>query len=227
MTRRKAKLIYQLGDRDEQEFPFVDTVEIGRKREGEETRPDRIAFSDPIISACHCRVTQSPEGRFFVRDLSRNGTRVDGRRLERDHDFEIAPNQVIQVGPHRLRLWAADFEVGIATRGGETCYLCELPVRAGDPAVFYYDAAFWETGFLYHERCWNEAELAAKQYGDDAVRHGAAIVLPEVTCARCGELVEVGDVVVRVRGGTRGGETEGFSVLPRVLHERCDDAGGR
>jgi len=45
-------------------------------------------------------VTQSLDGRFFIRDVSRNGTRVDGRRLVPNLEFEIDLGQTIQVGKH-------------------------------------------------------------------------------------------------------------------------------
>ena len=43
--------------------------------------PGLLLVRDPIVSFRHCVVSQTPEGHCFVRDVSRNGTRLDGRRL--------------------------------------------------------------------------------------------------------------------------------------------------
>jgi class 3 adenylate cyclase len=42
-------------------------------------------------------VARHPDGRCTVRDLSRNGTRVDGRRLVPNVETEVAPGQTIEV----------------------------------------------------------------------------------------------------------------------------------
>ena len=52
-------------------------------------------------------------------------------------------------------------------------------------------------------------------------RGGGARVLAELPCAECGEMIDVGDDVVRVRGGTPVVEDPGQTPLPRVLHADC------
>jgi class 3 adenylate cyclase len=50
-------------------------------------------------------LTQDTQGRCFIRDLSRNGTRIDGRRLSPNLRTEIQVGQVISLGQgHRFRL---------------------------------------------------------------------------------------------------------------------------
>ena len=44
---------------------------------------------------------QEPDGRCFIRDMSRNGTRVDGRRLSPNLTTEFELGQVLQVGRGR------------------------------------------------------------------------------------------------------------------------------
>jgi class 3 adenylate cyclase len=50
-------------------------------------------------------ITQTPDGRCFVRDVSRNGTRLDGRRLTPNLEVEMSVGQVVSLGKrHRFRL---------------------------------------------------------------------------------------------------------------------------
>lgn len=113
---------------------------------------------------------------------------------------------------------------GLCARGGEICYLCEQPIREGDAAVFYDDAAFWDQPVFYHGDCWSEADLGAKEFGGKSIHEGTVIVLPEVRCSRCGEPIDPGDTIVRVRGGGQLGGGGG-SILPRVFHSECFEPG--
>jgi len=112
---------------------------------------------------------------------------------------------------------------GICIRGGESCYLCELPLREGDAVVFYDDAAFWDQAVFYHGDCWADTDLGAKEFGGESIHPGTAMVLPEVKCERCGEPIEPGDAIVRVRGGAAAGSE--VSILPRVFHAECFESG--
>jgi class 3 adenylate cyclase len=51
------------------------------------------------VSSRHCVVTQTPEGLCLVRDVSRNGTRVDGRRLVPNVESELRIGQSLDLGP--------------------------------------------------------------------------------------------------------------------------------
>ncbi|MGD8394763.1 MAG: hypothetical protein PVF43_04735 [Candidatus Eiseniibacteriota bacterium] len=117
---------------------------------------------------------------------------------------------------------------GLRVEGGELCYLCEQPIREGDPAVYYVDAAFWNEIFFYHADCWDAADLAAKQFGHDGLRQGPAVVLHDATCAACGQPIELGDEVVRDPG--RFAEVDpatggAAGLLPRVYHAACHAPG--
>jgi len=85
-------------------FLFFNRVEIGRFHE-KRRLPGMLLVKDQTVSSRHCVVTQEPDGRCFVRDMSRNGTRVDGRRLTPNQATEIEPGQVLSLGRGlRLRL---------------------------------------------------------------------------------------------------------------------------
>lgn len=97
-------------------FAFFNRIEIGRYKEGREA-PGLLLISDPTVSTRHCVITQDPDGRCFVRDTSRNGTRLDGRRLSPNLKTELRVGQILSIGKHfELRL---DGEVPAAPAVGE------------------------------------------------------------------------------------------------------------
>lgn len=79
-------------------FVFYDRVEIGRHHASRPPVPGLLLLDDPTISHRHCIVRQAPDGRCYVRDVSRNGTRVDGRRLVPNLEFEIRIGQTLGLG---------------------------------------------------------------------------------------------------------------------------------
>jgi len=85
-------------------FLFFNRVEIGRFHE-KRRLPGMLLVSDQTVSSRHCEITQDPDGRCLVRDMSRNGTRVDGRRLTPNLATEIELGQILSIGKTvRLRL---------------------------------------------------------------------------------------------------------------------------
>ena len=83
-------------------FLFFDRIEIGRFSP-KQLLPGNLLVDDRTISSHHCVITQDSDGRCFIRDRSRNGTRVDGRRLSPNLTTELELGQVVSVG-RRLRL---------------------------------------------------------------------------------------------------------------------------
>ena len=87
------------GTGDEVRFCFYDVLEIGRYEESRTELPGHLLIDDPTVSFRHCLVAQTPGGRCTVRDVSRNGTRLDGRRLVPNVEASIALGQAIEVAP--------------------------------------------------------------------------------------------------------------------------------
>ncbi len=83
----------------EQRYPFSDTLEIGRLEEGREPSSDLLLLPSASVSWRHCIIRQTPDGRCYVRDVSRNGTRLDGRRLVPNVEAEIQVGQTLDLGP--------------------------------------------------------------------------------------------------------------------------------
>ncbi len=80
----------------ERRFAFHDQVEIGRD-DGRAEISGVLLVADPAVSRRHCILTRHPDGRCFIRDVSRNGTRVDGRRLVPNLEVEVGAGQAIAV----------------------------------------------------------------------------------------------------------------------------------
>ena len=81
----------------ETDFTFYDRVEIGRYKRRRDL-PGVLLVDDPTVSSRHCVITQEHGGRCFVRDFSRNGTRLDGRRLSPNLKTEISLGQTLAIG---------------------------------------------------------------------------------------------------------------------------------
>lgn len=80
-------------------YAFTLQIEIGRAEDGRPAAPGLLLVRDPSVSFRHCIVSQTPEGSCVVRDVSRNGTRVDGRRLVPNVESELRIGQSLDLGP--------------------------------------------------------------------------------------------------------------------------------
>lgn len=102
--RRSALLIYGPGTPEERFIPFADQVVIGRRKPGREESEGVVLLPDPAVSSRHCVISQDPDGRFMIRDMSRNGTRLRGRRLVPNVEVEVHPGDSIRIGAHEFLL---------------------------------------------------------------------------------------------------------------------------
>jgi class 3 adenylate cyclase len=91
-------LLADQGAAGEARFAFYHQLEIGRDEPGRDAAPGTLLVSDPTVSFRHCVLSRLADGRCTLRDLSRNGTRIDGRRLVPNVETELHPGQVIELG---------------------------------------------------------------------------------------------------------------------------------
>jgi class 3 adenylate cyclase len=97
-TQHPAKTLrVENGPNSGASFTFFNHIEIGRYKEGRDA-PGLLLVRDPTVSSRHCVITQEPDGRCFVRDTSRNGTRIDGRRLSPNLKTELKIGQILSIG---------------------------------------------------------------------------------------------------------------------------------
>lgn len=90
-------LVANPGATEEQRIAFCRVLEIGRDEPGRDPLPGLLLILDPTVSRRHCILTRSTDGRCFVRDVSRNGTRVAGRRLVPNVETEIRPGETLTI----------------------------------------------------------------------------------------------------------------------------------
>lgn len=126
-TEMPAKYLAFGLDGDERRFLFFDHVEIGRFHSSRLALPAQLLIDDPTISRRHCFITQTPEGRCWIRDVSRNGTRVDGRRLVPNIEHEIHTGQALELGDH------LQFQLGGDDLGDAVSY--DEPSTVGAPGT--------------------------------------------------------------------------------------------
>jgi adenylate cyclase len=91
------RLVVNKGPSNGVSFPFFDRIEIGRHKEGRNAL-GLLLVKDQTVSSRHCAITQDPDGCCFVRDTSRNGTRLNGRRLSPNLKTEIKIGQILSIG---------------------------------------------------------------------------------------------------------------------------------
>lgn len=87
-------LVAGRGTAGEQRFAFYADIELGRD-DGRTGAIGVVLVADPTVSRRHCIISRRSDGRCFIRDLSRNGTRLDGRRLVPNIEMEVRPGQVV------------------------------------------------------------------------------------------------------------------------------------
>lgn len=113
-------LVANPGTADEQRVPFCDALEIGRDEQREDVHPGLLLVADPMVSRRHCVITRASDGRWYVRDVSRNGTRLAGRRLVPNVETEILPGQMLSIGSHDFLLDARTEAAPVDRRRGRT-----------------------------------------------------------------------------------------------------------
>lgn len=104
-TKNPWFLVSGSGGAGERRFPFFDRVEIGRFRESRRSQDGILMIKDETVSRSHCILTRTTENRCFIRDTSRNGTWLDGRRLMPNIEVEVQLGHVVGLGKnHRFVL---------------------------------------------------------------------------------------------------------------------------
>jgi len=91
-------LVWGPGTPGEQRYAFRDQIQIGRDDEACAPAPGLLLIADPTVSRRHCVIRHTADGRCFARDVSRNGTRIDGRRMVPNVEVEVRPGQRLAVG---------------------------------------------------------------------------------------------------------------------------------
>lgn len=117
---RQARLILNPGTGTEQTYSFIKQAVIGRRRGRQSVESCRIVVKADAISGRHCVVRQDDKGRFFIRDESRNGTRVGRSRLVPGVEVKLEFGQLIQVAEGVVFRLEYDQEANVALESLDT-----------------------------------------------------------------------------------------------------------
>src|SRR5580658_7131112 len=94
---------------EEQSTPLYDWVVVGRECAGVEER-HRLLIEDPAISRTHLEVRLDLAGdQAWLTDHSTNGTRLNGKRIERSIPVRIKPGDRVRLGQAELQFRSRRF----------------------------------------------------------------------------------------------------------------------
>lgn len=92
----EAVLVVSPGAANERVVPIPGRIVVGR---GADDDAGRVAIDDPEVSRNHLEIRLDPEqDRAWVTDMSTNGTRINGSRIERAQAVPLAPGDRLTVG---------------------------------------------------------------------------------------------------------------------------------
>lgn len=105
----RAWVVVESGTEREKRVPVVDRLVIGRECAGID-EDHRLVLDDPTVSRHHLEIRAEPDlaGAYAV-DMSANGTRLNGTRIERAVPVPIAPGDQLKIGDVELRFEARAF----------------------------------------------------------------------------------------------------------------------
>lgn len=147
-----ADLVMQSGDSPASFTHRVGTLAIGRSEE------NTVSINDASLSRRQCEIRETPEG-YWLTDLgSRNGTFVDGRKVER---ALLAPGSKIGVGNWEILVQGIDAE-SLSLRIGPAA-----PAQVGSPAcqAAVTDFSVWRRSGRWHWAMWVAAMVMAAGMG--------------------------------------------------------------
>lgn len=77
---------------------FFEDLQVARLKPSTIPMPGVLYIEDATVSSRHCVISQDAYGRCFVRDTSRNGTWIEGRRVVPGIEAELLVGQCLCVG---------------------------------------------------------------------------------------------------------------------------------
>ena len=97
------------GSAREKRVPVIGRLVVGRECAGVD-EAHRLVIDDPAVSRHHVEIRGEPDlGGAYAVDTSANGTRLNGRRIERGILIPLSPGDVLEIGDTEIR-----FEAGPA-----------------------------------------------------------------------------------------------------------------
>ena len=133
MSSERAWLILASGAESERAVPVAERLFVGRECAGIEENK-RLILDHPSISRDHFELRTDSSGITRLIDSSSNGTRVNGRRVERSEPIELRDGDQIEVGMIELVFRAASLNARARAAGMTmlTLGLSQMVVVVGD-----------------------------------------------------------------------------------------------
>ena len=112
-----------------QRYAFYDRIEIGRDDGVRAEAPGLLLVHDVSVSRSHCIVSRQPVRGWLLRDTSRNGTRLDGRRVVPNLEIPVHAGQVIGVGASAEFLLAVEDAASLPSMDETASTTVWMPTR--------------------------------------------------------------------------------------------------
>jgi adenylate cyclase len=127
-----AMLIVALAGTAERSVPIYDWLVVGRHCLGVDER-HRLLIDEPAVSRVHLELRlDSGLDQAWLTDLSTNGTRLNGQRIERSIPVQIKPGDRVRLGPAELEFRSERFA---ATAEGDGLDAIREPTTLREVAV--------------------------------------------------------------------------------------------
>ena len=101
MTSTDWLVLSEGGDRPPRVVPIVGRLFVGRKSGGA-SAPTQLLLDDPAISRDHFELRVDEAAGVTLIDRSTNGTRVNGRKVEREEPLPLSDGDFVEVGTIRM-----------------------------------------------------------------------------------------------------------------------------
>ncbi len=102
MTSTDWLVLTEGGDRPTPRVvPIIGRLFVGRKSGGA-SAPTQLLLDDPAVSRDHFELRVDPADGVTLLDRSTNGTRVNGRKVEREEPLPLTDGDFVEVGTIRM-----------------------------------------------------------------------------------------------------------------------------
>jgi class 3 adenylate cyclase len=101
MTSTDWLVLSEGGDRPPRVVPIIGRLFVGRKSGGA-SAPDQLLLDNPAVSRDHFELRVDEADGVVLVDRSTNGTRVNGRKVEREAPLALTDGDFVEVGTIRM-----------------------------------------------------------------------------------------------------------------------------
>jgi len=207
---------------EERSIPVYDRLVVGRECAGVEER-HRLLIDDPAISRTHLELRLDfGRDQAWLTDLSTNGTRVNGQRIERSVPVRIMPGDRVRVGGVDLQFRSRQFASPADDGALETLRninVAEMVMVVGDVLAFSSVAEYTDDLVLLEniDRLYAQLRQILSRHrgtlsnfvGDAFFATWEVAAVPDAVVAAVAFAVEAAETVPRIAAGLDLRDPEG------------------